>query len=143
MKNIIFLFCIISFSTFANAKDQNYSLECYLKPCKLEGDFDGDGRQESAVLVRNSEYQLGIKITFSTKKSHVIGAGQCFGSGGCSFNWMDRWTIVKDKKIKQGATELRSPPRSKGDFLLLEKINSASGIAYWDGKQFQWYQQGD
>ena len=127
----------------ASADGPKTQEECYLKPCYLNGDFDGDGKQDRAVLVRSADFKYGIKITIATKRSFVLGAGECFGNGGCNFDWMNRWTLHRKQKIKQGATELKPPPRAKGDFLLLEKMDSASGIAYWDGKKFTWYQQGD
>jgi hypothetical protein len=30
-----------------------------------------------------------------------------------------------------------------GGALLVEKMDSASAIVFWDGKEYQWYQQGD
>lgn len=55
---------------------------------------------------------------------------------------MDRWSLQKNK-IEQGADESEKPPVAKGDALLLEKVDAASGLAYWDGSKFNWYQQGD
>jgi hypothetical protein len=31
----------------------------------------------------------------------------------------------------------------KGEAILVVKLESSSGLIYWDGKKYQWYQQGD
>lgn len=142
MNKVLLLSTISLLLTSAYASGLKNHEECYIKPCHLEGDFDGDGKQDRAVLIRNTDYAYGILITLATKSSFVLGAGECFGNGGCHFDWMNRWSVVKNAKIQQGATE-KLPPKAKGDYLLLEKLNSASGLAYWNGSQFMWYQQGD
>jgi hypothetical protein len=54
---------------------------------------------------------------------------------------MDHWELHKGL-IEQGADQKKTP-KAKGDSILLEKTESASGIVYWDGSEFGWYQQGD
>lgn len=131
---------LISIAAFANRFQIRKN--CYIKPCEYKGDFDGDNRTDLAVLITNKDGKKGIEISFANKKTAFIGAGEPIGNGGATFDWMERWTLHK-KKIEQGATESKKPPTPKGDSLLLEKINSASGLVYWDGFKFQWYQQGD
>ncbi len=127
-------------SSMAIASDVHRT--CYIKPCEIKGDFDGDNRLDTAVLVSDEQVKRGIKISFANKKSVILGAGEPIGNGGNNFDWMDRWTLHKGK-IKQGSTEPKGPPTPKGDSLLLEKMNSASGIVYWNGSEFEWFQQGD
>ena len=108
-----------------------------LHPSHLEADFNGDKKQDVAVLIRNkSSGKIGIAVVLRDKRITVLGAGTPFGNGGDNFDWMDRWSI--SKKEAGGGT-----PTLIGDALLLEKMDSASAIVFWDGKEYHWYQQGD
>jgi len=70
-----------------------------------------------------------------------LGAGTPFGNGGANFDWMDRWSISRKRKVNVEADG--GTPTLIGDALLVEKIDSASAIVFWNGKEYQWYQQGD
>ncbi len=114
-----------------------------LHPSHLEADFNGDKKQDVAVLIRNkSSEKIGIAILLRENRVTILGAGIPFGNGGDNFDWMDRWSISKKGKVNvevNGGT----PPVLLGDALLVEKIDSASAIVFWDGQEYQWYQQGD
>ena len=108
-----------------------------LHPAHLEADFNGDKKQDVAVLIRNkSSGKIGIAVVLRDKRITVLGAGTPFGNGGDNFDWMDSWSISKKGKVN-------GTPTLIGDALLLEKMDSASAIVFWDGKEYQWYQQGD
>ena len=67
----------------------------------------------------------------------VVGAGRAIGNGGDDFSWMDAWSIeTRDTRGK-------SAPALRGDALLVQKLESASGLIYWDGSTYRWRQQGD
>ena len=55
---------------------------------------------------------------------------------------MDAWYVYDRGKVEQGAFE-EAPPTLKGDALMVINTESASGLIYWDGDAFAWYQQGD
>lgn len=130
------------FSQIAFSKDTKTHKDCFITPCEIKGDFDGDKKIDVATLVVDKKGRKGVQITFSNKRTVVLGAGASFGNGGDNFDWMDRWSLHKGN-FEQGATTSKKPPAAKGDSLLLEKVESASGIAYWNGSKFNWYQQGD
>lgn len=135
---------ILLFSFLAVAKAPSVvEPNCFAKPCEIAGDFDGDGKKDSAKLVRANlgEKKKGIQIHLATGKTTLIGAGKAFGNGGDDFSWMNTWSLHKGK-IEQG-TEDGAPPKPKGQSLSVGKDGSASAVIYWDGKQFHWYQQGD
>ena len=108
-----------------------------LHPSYLEADFNGDKKQDVAVLIRNkSSGKIGIAVVLRDKGITILGAGTPFGNGGDNFDWMDSWSISKKGKVN-------GTPTLIGDALLVEKMDSASAIVFWDGKEYQWYQQGD
>ena len=111
----------------------------------LEGDFNGDGKDDLAVLVTDADRRKsGILILFRDQsKAVLIGAGVPFGNGGDDFSWMDVWSVYpKGRRVEQGAGG-SAPPALRGDALLVEKSESASALIHWNGKAFRWYQQGD
>jgi hypothetical protein len=114
-----------------------------LDPDFLEADFNGDGRNDLAVLVSGVENRKdGILIVFRDQaKVMLLGAGVPFGNGGDDFSWMDVWSVHPRRPIERGAG--KAPPLLRGDALLVEKSEAASAIVYWNGKAFRWYQQGD
>ena len=124
--------------------DRQYDFSSHIKPGYLEGDFDGDGKPDSAILVKNkSSGKIGIAISHSsTNKVLLIGAGTEFGNGGDNFDWMDIWSVTAKataaKKLGKTAAALL-----KGDALHVEKSESASALIYWNGRKYVWRQQGD
>lgn len=125
-------------------KAKQYALVAHLNPFYLHGDFNGDGRTDVAVLVKNKESgKIGVAILHSGARSAIIlGAGRDFGNGGDDFRWMDAWHLYPRAPVEQGAGE-GAPPKLKGDALMFVKTESASALIYWNGKRYAWYQQGD
>ncbi|MGH9721825.1 MAG: hypothetical protein ACRD8O_16575 [Bryobacteraceae bacterium] len=117
-----------------------YTVSHKLAPHALQGDFDGDGKPDLAVLVTRGREQGVVVCRGGTPPASVLGAG-------IPFNEMKdldftAWRIhPASRKVGRGATA-RRPPSLAGDALYLE-WESASAIVYWNGKRFAWYQQGD
>lgn len=132
---------ILSLSVIAFALEDRVIAKCYIKPCEITGDFDGDGKADKAVLIQNAEGKRGIQFRLANGRRYVVGAGSPAGNGGDDFNWMDHWELHHGA-MQQGADEM-APPKVNGDSVLLVKTESASGILYWNGSKFAWYQQGD
>jgi hypothetical protein len=125
-----------AFESAAFAKQ--YAPTTRLNPFLVQGDFSGDGRLDVAVLVaRRGDGAEGIAILHAgAREPIVVGAGRALGNGGDDFAWMDAWSVVpKDAGD-------RSAPR-RGDALLVEKLEAASALVYWDGAAYRWRQQGD
>ena len=58
-----------------------------LHPSYLEADFDGDKKQDVAVLIRNkSSGKIGIAVVLRDKGITILGAGTPFGNGGDNFD---------------------------------------------------------
>ena len=126
---------IVGEQRFASA----YALSTRINPYFLQGDFNGDGRLDVAVLVeRKATAQQGIAILHAGSTNPiVVGAGREIGNGGADFSWLDAWSIeARDTRGKNA-------PTLRGDALLVQKLESASGLIYWDGTAYRWRQQGD
>ena len=123
---------------------RDYSLSTRLNPFLLHGDFDGDDRLDVALLVsRHVSGAHGIAILHSgSTRPVVVGAGHALGNGGDDFSWMDAWSVYPKGPVHRGVDQA-APPQLRGDALVVEKLESASAIIYWDGTAYRWYQQGD
>ena len=128
-----------------NASDgKKYDVSPRIKPSYLEGDFNGDGKADVAVLVtERSTGKVGIAIVRGTTgKVTILGAGISIGNGGDDFEWMDSWKVYSKTAAAHSAAET-SVPNLRGDALLVEKSEAASALIYWNGKKYVWSHQGD
>jgi hypothetical protein len=123
---------------------KEYDLSSRMNPSYLEGDFNGDGKMDVAVLVKErATGKLGIAIVHGTTgKVTILGGGIGIGNGGDDFEWMDSWQVYSKTRAAHAAGET-SVPRLRGDALLVEKSEAASALIYWNGKRYVWSQQGD
>jgi hypothetical protein len=121
------------------------ALSCRLKPPVLQGDFDGDGRRDYAVLVtQRTSHKRGFLIVFGNRKILVAGAGRSVKYGGAASSDLnfDQWELYSEARPVESA-EHQKPLKLLSDALLVSYHESASGLFYWDGARFRWYQQGD
>jgi hypothetical protein len=121
-----------------------YDLSFHMNPSYLEGEFNGDGKIDVAVLIKERlSGKLGIAIVDGTiGKVTILGAGIGIGNGGDDFEWMDFWKVYSKTRAAHVAGET-SVPHLRGDALLVERSEAASALIYWNGKRYVWSQQGD
>ena len=112
---------------------KDYALDPRLNPFYLRGDFDGDGKADTALLVRHKgSGKSGIAIVHGgATPVAVLGAGREFGNGGDEFSWQDAWYVVAD------------PAKTGSEALAIVRTESGGGLAHWNGKRYVWQQQGD
>jgi hypothetical protein len=167
MKNALCIFLMVAASTVAqgrqanqspstaspesaimlfkkNRLDQRYRFSSHMNPSHLSGDFDGDGRPDIAILVKQETTgKIGVAVVHSSTNNVLfIGAGTEVGNGGDNFDWMDIWSVTAKataaKRIGKAAARLL-----RGDALHVEKSESASALIYWNGRRYVWRQMGD
>ncbi len=124
-----------------------YGLDGSINPFYLRGDFDGDGKPDYALRIKStSTHSIGIAVWLSSLHRFVIlGAGIPFkfsGSTATNLDFLNTWEVYGRKPVEQGV-EAGPAPRLIGEAILAGKRESASGLIYWNGKSFSWYQQGD
>jgi hypothetical protein len=113
-----------------------------VNPFYQRGDFDGDGRSDLAILVREkSNGKIGILVLHRVGKPILLGAGRSFGNGGDDFAWIDQW-FVDDRGTRRRRDDDPSIKR-RFDALWVAKEGSASALIYYRNGRYVWQQQGD
>lgn len=112
-------------------------VDCWIghdNPCHLAGDFDGDGWQDLALMVREKsrKQRKGVAVITAKGAIAIAGAGTRAGAGGDDFAWMDAWRV-----------EPKAGPKAKADAIVVEKTESASGLLAWKAGRLVWRQLGD
>lgn len=71
----------------------------------------------------------------------MVGAGNSLPAGntGDDYAWMDAWKVYTDKDVETGVGETEKITL-KGEAILAIKVESASGLIYWTGTEYRWYQ---
>ncbi len=129
----------------ASPLSKNVEISFALNPFYQSGDFDGDGKLDVALLVKDKvSGKAGIVIIHSgTRPAVLLGAGTPWmGHAKYDFDWMDAWQVYPKGPVEQGVGEGK-PPSLRGDAILAEQTEAASGLIYWTGSSYRWYQQGD
>lgn len=126
------------------ALSKDYELAFRLNPFYLRGDFNGDGKIDVVVLVKQRPTgKLGIAVIDDVNnKVRILGAGTPIGNGGDDFEWMDTWQVYSKIRAAHAAGET-GVPHLRSDALLVSKSEAASALIYWNGKRYVWLQQGD
>lgn len=120
-------------------------VSCRIKPPVIQGDFDGDGRPDYAVLVTQGiSKKRGFLIAFANGKTAEAGAGRSvkYGAALSSDLNFDQWGLYRKYRPVESAKHQQTT-RLRGDALIVSYHETASGLFYWDGKRIRWYQQGD
>ncbi len=126
---------------------ETYVLDGRINPFYLRGDFDGDGKPDYAFWIKaKAGGETGIAIWLSSQQKFIIlGAGVPFrfaGSTESNFEYLNVWEVYGKRPVERGV-EAGAPPNLIGEAILVGRSESGSGLIYWTGKTFKWYQQGD
>ncbi|MEQ9101978.1 MAG: hypothetical protein RIF40_22685 [Imperialibacter sp.] len=123
---------------------KEYDLNVALNPFYLRGDFNGDEKMDYAIAVTDKQTKKrGIAIFTSQTDFVLIGAGNSLPNRKMDdFGWMDAWYVYSNRTVEIGAGETEELKLTT-DAIMAVKTESASGLIYWNGKEFRWYQQGD
>ena len=126
---------------------ESYKLDGTMNPFYLRGDFDGDGKIDYALWIKaKAGGATGIAIWLSSLHRFIIlGAGSPFkfaGSTESNFDNLNVWQVCGKRSVEQGG-EAGPPPKLLGEAILVGRSESGSGLIFWNGRSFKWYQQGD
>lgn len=133
------------------------------KACELVADFDGDGRSDRAVKIRETARtrRSGIAIRWATGGVSIIGAGVAMRQlstdvhmQGVDLSWseteddlafLELWTVVEKSdagfvgagpKPRSGEPRVSTAPGATGAGIQLSGGDAAE-VLYWDGAQWR------
>ena len=111
---------------------KGYQVSYRLNPFYIRGDFNGDGKQDIAVLITNRRNgKTGIAIFHNGDTSnYIIGAGKKYDKYSDNYNWIDVWSIGENDNSANG---LRKP-----ELIEVRKSESGGGIIRWNGRKYIW-----
>jgi hypothetical protein len=117
-------------------------LSARLNPFVWRGDFNGDGRQDLAVLVFDTvSKKEGVVFLLQGAKPAIVGAGRDFGNAGDDFSWMDTWHVAD--RGPGPASHCGQRITLKRDGLFVAKESSASALIHFRNGKPVWQQCGD
>ena len=126
-----------------------YRIDRSVNPFYLRGDFDGDGKSDYMTRIASRENgKGGMLVCWGDRRKQpvVLGAGTNIRgpAGGVRVDELPMigWSVYGTGAVEQGVGE-GPPPKLTGEAVTIYATEGASGILYWNGKAFRWYQQGD
>ena len=122
-----------------------YELAAWINPFYLQADFNGDDQLDTAIWLWESASRKGGLLIHhgGTEEHYVIAAGNEFRDRGDDFSRFNGWYVFPQGSVPESSHADGAPPELLGDALHLEVLEAGSGIVYWTGTEYSWYQQGD
>jgi hypothetical protein len=122
-------------------------ITCYLTPCVLEGDFDGDGKKDRVVPV-TKDGKKGLVFLHGDGSLHLVGTDKPVQRPNYQdavnsdyFNEIG-WEL-KHQKDALDPNDGHGIASIKADFIELEGEEASPGFLYWNGKDYEIYQGSD
>ena len=105
---------------------KEYKFSYHLNPFYLRGDFNGDGKLDIAILVRNIRTnKIGIAIChYGENKIIILGAGTKYNKSSDNFSWMDVWCVGEGN--------------DKKEIIAIRRSEAGGGTLKWNGKKYIW-----
>jgi hypothetical protein len=120
--------------------DSVYAISLQLQyPPYLDGDFDGDGVSDAAVLVENRKTgKTGVAIVHrGTRRVTILAAGS--GSAGPDdLSWIDRWDVFQNGTTYNLTIRDRPSIQFGADALWVGRQDSLSAFYIWTGANYVW-----
>ncbi|PJJ48060.1 FG-GAP repeat protein [Hymenobacter chitinivorans] len=131
--------------------DKAYSRTTYVQPGFLVADFNGDGKQDVAVLVvKKQNHSRGIVILHQgTPQPYVLGTGSNLSKDMLQgdFEWATYWHLYRKPTTfevtfdKSGDIAGDRTVRLRHPTIELGQEESGGGMIYWNGQKYIWLHQ--
>jgi hypothetical protein len=123
----------------------SYALEGRVNPFYFQADFNGDGTPDIVIFLREKvSGKRGLLVVHgATNAAYILAAGADFDGRGDDFSRFDAWRVYPRGPIPRSVHARSDAPTLQGDALYMQVLESSSGIIYWAGEEYAWYQQGD
>jgi hypothetical protein len=120
--------------------DSVYAISLQLQsPPYLDGDFDGDGVSDAAVLIEHrATGKVGIAVVRrGTRQVTILGAGSA-ADGPDDLSWIGNWDVFRKGSTLHLTIRDRPSAQLIADALWVGKRDSVSGFYLWNGSRYGW-----
>ncbi len=124
--------------------DSVYAISVRMQyPPYLDGDFDGDGVGDAAVLVEHrASGKMGILILRGgPRQVYVLAAGNAT-TGPDDLSWIDQWDVWRKRATMHLTIHDRPSTQLIADALWVGRRDSASAFYVWTGGGYNWESHG-
>lgn len=124
--------------------DSVYAISVRMQyPPYLDGDFDGDGVPDAAVLVEHrASGKMGILILRGgPRQVYVLGAGNTT-TGPDDLSWIDQWDVFRKTATMHLTIHDRPNTQLIADALWVGRRDSLSAFYVWTGSGYEWEAHG-
>ena len=129
----------------ARGLDSVYAIAVRLQyPPYLEGDFDGDGVRDAAVLIeQRATGKLGVAfVLMGPRRVAIVGAGTAIAGGPDDLAWIDQWDVYRKGVSFSLTIHDRPGVPLLADALWVARRDSASAFVIWSGGGYAWEKRG-
>jgi hypothetical protein len=133
-----------------SAHETVFQINNSFNPIFYEADFDGDGKSDIAIAVKNKLRNdiSGIVFYLKSDTYFLAGAGNGFGNAGGDFSWVNEWKIFDTQKTYQITFKENGDIDGEEEVLLenpaisIRQSEGSGGLIYFNGEKFIWVHQG-
>lgn len=133
-----------------NTQESVFIVNDSFSPTFYEADFDGDGKSDIAIAVKNKlkNDKSGIIFYLKNDTYFLAGAANGFGNAGDDFSWVDEWNIFNERKTYQitfkedGDIDGEEEVLLKNPAISIRQSEGSGGLIYFNGEKFIWIHQG-
>lgn len=117
--------------------DTAFSFSFHINPFYLQGDFNGDGQIDVAILVkRRADESKGMLIChYGTQETFILGAAETSIDVGDLY-WVGIWHVYKKEEEAYGYRK-SDLPVLRGDAIHIKKAEGHGALIYWDGNTYR------
>jgi hypothetical protein len=126
-------------SARAAGLDSLYAIDLRLQyPPYTEGDFDGDGVRDAAILVQQRRTGK-VGVAFVMGRAHrvvIVGAGHTVPGAADDFAWVNTWDVGLQSVSADLVRRLMANGPFVGDVLRMSRDTTRNMFLYWKGSGF-------
>ena len=134
-----------------NKLDSLYKISYEIIPNYLKADFDGDGKEDITLLIKEIQTKkIGLVFIHKNNSYFTVGAGEEYKANNDDLNWIDILKLDLDKDQHETIIDEETHD-ILGDKSItipnigisIREIEGSGGLLYFSGSKYEYLHQGD